>query len=217
MDTIKTLSLSFQYHSSASYLLFTMNVYNSAGGLNQDDTDMTMINHSFIYGGNDESINSCIPIVRRQQANQSKSINNPSNSDDRNDYIEVNIRQIEQILNFYRQDLKQESKTQLDCNRQLITRLIDFLRPAYSSDENQMKNLDILYKEIFDLQDIRFIEQKEKNDQLSIQIRYLKKSIITTPIKDDDRDSLMTNVYQMSKRISKKNKRIIFQSIIQIQ
>jgi hypothetical protein len=80
-----------------------------------------------------------------------------------------------------------------------------------------MKNLDILYKEIFDLQDIRFIEQKEKNDQLSIQIRYLKKSIITTPIKDDDRDSLMTNVYQMSKRISKKNKRIIFQSIIQIQ
>jgi hypothetical protein len=80
-----------------------------------------------------------------------------------------------------------------------------------------MKNLDILYKEIFDLQDIRFIEQKEKNDQLSIQIRYLKKSIITTPIKDDDRDSLMTNVYQMSKRISEKNKRINFQSIIQIQ
>jgi hypothetical protein len=178
-----------------------------------------MINHSFIYGGNDESItsSSCIPIIRRQQA---KPVSSPPNSDE---YIYVNqdplglIRQIEQILNFYRQDLKQESKTQLDCNRQLITRLIDFLRPAYSSYENQMKDLDILYKEIFDLQEIRFTEQKEKNDQLSIQIRYLKKSIITNPIEDDDRESLMTNIHRMSKR-KKKTRIIIFlRKILQIQ
>jgi hypothetical protein len=80
-----------------------------------------------------------------------------------------------------------------------------------------MKDLDILYKEIFDLQEIRFTEQKEKNDQLSIQIRYLKKSIITNPIEDDDRESLMTNIHRMSKR-KKKTRIIIFlRKILQIQ
>jgi hypothetical protein len=168
-----------------------------------------MINHSLLYDGNDEPISSCIPIVRRQQANQSKPINNnPPNSDDRQDYIYVNqellgtVKQIEQILNYYRQDLKQESNTQLDCNQQLITRLIDFIRPVYSSNENQMKDLDLLYENISALHEKRFDEEKEKLNQLNNQIRHLKKSIITTPIEDNNRESLMTNLYRMSKRIS---------------
>jgi len=178
-----------------------MHVFNSGPTLSQDDTDVTMINHSLLYDGNDEPISSCIPIVRRlQHANQTKS----TNSDDKHDYNYVNhyhveiIKQIELILNYYRQDLKQESNTQLDCNRQLITRLVDFIRPAYSSNANQMKDLDVLYEDISSLLDKRFIEQKEKNDQLQNKIRHLRNSIITTPIEDDDRDSLMTNLYRMN-------------------
>jgi len=74
-----------------------------------------------------------------------------------------------------------------------------------------MKNLDNLYEDISILHDKRFLEQKEKNDQLYNKIRHLKKSIISTPIEDDDRDSLMTNLYRMSTRIiSKKNKFFFF-------
>jgi len=167
---------------------------------NQNDTDMTIINHSFLYGGTDEPISSFIPIVRRlQQANQSKTVDN----------LFETVKQIEQILNYYRQDLKQESNKQIDCNRQLITRLVDFIRPIYSSNEEQMKNLDNLYEDISILHDKRFLEQKEKNDQLHNKIRHLKKSIISTPIEDDDRDSLMTNIYRMSMRIFRR-KIIIF-------
>jgi hypothetical protein len=175
-----------------------------------------MINHSLLYDGNDEPISSCIPIVRRlQQANQLKSVDNPTNSDNKHDSTYVNrdlldtIKQIEQILNYYRQDLKQESNSQLDCNRKLITRLVDFIRPIYSSNEKQMKELDILYEDISILHDKRFLEQKEKNDQLHNKIRHLKKSIISTPIEDDDRDSLMTNIYRISTRIFRR-KVIIF-------
>jgi hypothetical protein len=66
-----------------------------------------------------------------------------------------------------------------------------------------MKDLDILYNELSILNNERFLEQKEKTEQLNNQIRHLKKSIITTPIEDDDRDSLMTNLYRMSKKISR--------------
>jgi hypothetical protein len=151
-----------------------------------------------MYSGTDESISSCIPIIRRQQAKTSAS---PEDNYANQDPLGPS-QQVEQILNFYRQDLKQETNTQSDCNQRLITRLIDFLRPAYSSKENQMKDLDILYKEILDLQEVRFTEQKAKNDQLAIQVRYLKKSIITNPIEEDDRGSMMTNIYRMSRRIS---------------
>jgi len=172
-----------------------MHVFNSSHVLSQDDTDVTMINPSLLYDGNDEPISSCIPIVRRlQHANQTKSIN----SDDKHDAHLETVKQIEQILNYYRQDLKQESNTQLDCNRQLITRLVDLIRPTYSSNANQMKNLDLLYEDISSLHDKRFIEQKEKNDQLQNKIRHLRNSIITTPIEVDDRESLMTNIYRMN-------------------
>ena len=182
-------------------------LFNFRLSLNQDDPDMTMINHSFIYGGTDESINSCIPIIRRQQA---KTGTSPPNIEETNqDPLLGPMRQIEQILKFYRQDLKQESNTQLDCNQQLITRLIDFLRPAYSSNEDQMKDLDTLYAELLNLQETRFAEQKAKNDQISIQLRYLKKSIIANPIEEEDRNSMMTNVYRMSRRFSLREKKTL--------
>jgi len=77
-----------------------------------------------------------------------------------------------------------------------------------------MKDLDILYNELSILNNERFLEQKDKTEQLNNQIRHLKKSIITTPIEDDDRDSLMTNLYRMSKKISREKTKQTNQLII---
>lgn len=104
-------------------------------------------------------------------------------------------------MNFYRQDLKQESNSQFDCNQRLIRRLIDLVRPFYSSNEKQLQNLDILRDDISVLHEKRVLEQKEKSDQLQNKLRHLKKSIITAPIEDDDRGSLITNLYRMSKNL----------------
>jgi len=165
-----------------------------------------MIDQSFLYGNNDGPTSNTV-VRRLQKANQStssKCTKNRTNFDDRNDYVYIEhdrleaAKQIEQILNFYRQDLKQDSNTQLDCNQQLITRLIDFLRPVFSTDETKMKDLDTLYEEISDSQDIRFIDQKEKMEQLNNEIIHLKKLIITSPNEGNRNNNPMTKVYQIS-------------------
>jgi hypothetical protein len=178
-------------------------MYNSTAGANQDDADLTMIDQSYIYGNNDGPTSNAV-VRRLQQVNHSTNSKYRKNHDERNDYVYVEhdryeaARQIEQILNLYRQNLKQESNTQLDCNQQLITRLIDFLRPAFSTNETKMKELDVLYEEISDSQDIRFIEQKEKIEQLSNEVIHLKKVIVTSP-NEANRNNTMTKAYQMSK------------------
>jgi hypothetical protein len=43
-----------------------------------------------------------------------------------------------------------------------------------------MEGLDNLFEEISDLQDIRFIEQKEKNEQLNKELLHFKKLMITS-------------------------------------
>ncbi|CAF1183570.1 unnamed protein product [Adineta steineri] len=192
-----------------------MNVYNSSNNSNEDDADLTMINHSFLYGQNDEPMSTCLPVLRRlQQTNQSpsdtqaaisKPINNRSNTNFKNDhkFADSNLiesaEQIEQILEYYRKELKQESNTQLDCDRQLITRLTDFIRPIYSSNQKKMKDLDILFDDISILHDKRFFDEKEQNEQLHTKIRHLKKSMVSPTNDDDDsRNSLMTNLYRIN-------------------
>jgi predicted RNase H-like nuclease (RuvC/YqgF family) len=170
---------------------------------------MTIINHSFLFDRNDEPISSCIPVLRRsQQTNRSKPLNNQTNSDSTQDYIYVDqnlletANHIERILKFYRQDLKQESNTQLDCNQQLITRLIDFIRPTYSSNRDKLNDLDILFQEISTLHDVKLIEQKEKTEQLQTEIAHLKKLIITTADEDDSGNNTSTQIYRISEILS---------------
>ena len=170
---------------------------------------MTIINHSFLFDRNDEPISSCIPVLRRsQQTNRSKPLNNQTNSDTTQDYVYVDqslletANHIERILKFYQQELKQESTAQLDCNQQLITRLIDFIRPAYSSNRDKLNDLDILFQEISTLHDEKLIEQKEKNEQLQTEIVHLKKLIITSVDKDDSGNNTTTQIYRISKILS---------------
>ena len=179
---------------------------------------MTIINHSFLYDPNDNQVNAYIPIIRRiQQANHSpknnqnttliQHENNRNNSDDQHDYILVDhdlqetAKQIEQILHYYRQDLKYESNTYFDCNQQLLNRLIDFIRPAYSSNEKKMNDLNTLLQEIGVLHEKRHVEQKERYEQLLTEVCHLKKLIITTSNEDDSRNNTMTKLYRMSEII----------------
>jgi hypothetical protein len=181
-----------------------------------------MINHSFLFAHNDDEVNTFIPVVRRaQQANQSSNntrttaiLSQPKNgqvknttSDSKQDFIFVDhdrqevAKQIEEILNYYQRDLRQETNTQLDCDRHLITRLVDFIRPVYSSNKKKINDLDTLIEEIGALHDKRCVDQQEKNEQLHNEIRHFKKLIITTPNDDDNRCVTMTKVYRMSKII----------------
>ncbi len=174
----------------------------------QDDADLTMIDPSFLYRDNDQPTSNSV-VEHLKQANQSTT-SKSKNSNNRNDYMYVEhdrleaAKQIEQILNYYRQDLKQESNTQLDCNQRLIIRLVDLIRPIYSSQTNKLEDLDTLLEEISVSQAIRFIEQKEKTEQLNNEILHLKKLIITSANEDDHSKNTMTKVYRISKIISKK-------------
>ena len=109
--------------------------------------------------------------------------------------------QLEEILNKYRQDLKQEFKTQLDCNYGLITRLVDFIRPVYSLNQKDMDVLEKLYEEILTLDNVRFNREKEKNEQLHDEILHLKKLIITPVDEENIHSNTMTKIYKISKRV----------------
>jgi len=74
-----------------------------------------------------------------------------------------------------------------------------------------MKDLDILSEEISALHDKRFLEQKEKNDQLHNKIRHLQKSFVSTPIEDDNTNSFMTNLYRISKILFEKDNYLLIE------
>ena len=174
-----------------------MNVYNSSYDANpvtachensfdlfvcffQDETDMTMINHSFIYRPTDEPIGSCVLTVRRLQHS-----NTAEEKHDLNSWGPIG--DIEDILHVYCRDLQQMSNTNFFCDQQLTSRLIDLLRPAYSADDQRKKELDQLYDNIVDLQKNRLSQQKEKDDQLYTEIHELRTSIMTQSVENAER------------------------------
>jgi hypothetical protein len=134
--------------------------------------------------------------------NQAYSKNGHNYVSDDDDPLEA-TKQIEQILESYRKELKQESNTQLDCNQQLIKRLFDFIRPAYSSYKKKKNELDALLEEISVLQDIRYIQQKEKTEQLQSEILHLKKLISTSVNEGHSSNDTMTKVYRIGEIISR--------------
>ncbi|CAF4075793.1 unnamed protein product [Rotaria sp. Silwood2] len=173
-----------------------MSIINSSiGGAHDDDSDITIINPSIVHEHNDEYV----PIITRlKQANNSsenrQATNNETNNnnickdentDGKQEYIFIdhspydNAKQVEQILIFYIRDLKQETNTQILCDKQLITRLMDLIRPAYTNDENKLNELDDMTKEIASLHDKRYIEQKEKIEQLHTEIYQLNRMLLT--------------------------------------
>ncbi|CAF0982800.1 unnamed protein product [Rotaria sordida] len=153
-----------------------MAMHNSSPTNNQNDDNATIVNSLFSSDYNYTSINAGIPIRTTNY--------NRDNFFVKNDLKEI-IQQLEQILNYYRQELKQESNAQFNCNRNLITRLIDFIRPVYSLNPKKLKDLDILFNDISDLHDKRFNEQKEKNEQFQKEISHLKKLMITSDNEDN--------------------------------
>jgi predicted glycosyltransferase len=163
-----------------------------------------MINHSFLYDHNDEPTTTDMPVSRRSQQT------NRTTSDGKQDYVLIDqdplgtAKQIERILNYYRQELKQESTTQLNCNQKLVTRLIDFIRPAYSSHKQKMNDLDTLYEDISTLHDEKCLDQKEKTEQLHNEIAHLKKLIISVANEDDTGRNTMTKIYRIGEIISRR-------------
>lgn len=134
--------------------------------------------------------------------NQAYSKNEHNYVSDDDDQLEA-TKQIEQILEYYRKELQQESNTQLDCNRKLITRLFDFIRPVYSSYRKKKEDLDALFEDISDLQDIRYIQQKEKTEQLQNEILHLKKLIMTSVNEGHSSNDTMTKVFRIGEIIFK--------------
>lgn len=82
-------------------------------------------------------------------------------------------KQLEEILHSYIRDLKQESNCQLDCDKRLVTRIMDLIRPAYSNDTEKSKELDKIIENIGVLHDKRHIEQKEKIEHLRMEVNRL--------------------------------------------
>ena len=131
-----------------------------------------------------------VPIIDRlkQATNSAENRNNDANETttsrtppNRQDYIfvdhnpEENAQQLEQVLQYYIQDLKQENRTHLDCAQQLTIRLIDLIRPAYSKDQKKMIELDGVLREISALHDQRHVDQNEKLEQLRSENSQLQK------------------------------------------
>lgn len=79
----------------------------------------------------------------------------------------------------YIRDLKQEKNTQLDCDKQLVTRLMDSIRLAYVNNQPKMIELDKIMDEIGVLHDRRHMEQKEKIEHLRTEICRLQKMLCT--------------------------------------
>jgi hypothetical protein len=140
-----------------------MAVYNSQIGSLEDDSDISIINPSM----NDE-------YVDNTQTTNPASNNNsgcPSGVGT-NEYIFVEhdllerAKELEQVLIFYIRDLKKKSNTQLECDKQLVTRIMDLIRPAYLNDQQKMIQLDKIVEEIGLLHDERHIEEKDKIEQL---------------------------------------------------
>ena len=139
-----------------------------------------------------------VPIVTRlKQANNlsenrqvsslktDENISSPQIAGGRHEYIFVdhdsqeNAKQLEEVLKYYIRDMKEETRTQLECDRGLTIRLMNLIRPAYSSDQKKLIQLDEIMKEIGSLHDKRYIEQKEKIDKLIVENRDLMKKSLS--------------------------------------
>jgi len=146
------------------------------------------------HENNDENTNNTyVPIITRlKQANNSsenRQITNPQINDtyqsvgNKHDYIFVdhnpleNAKQLEQVLKFYILDLKQETNTQLVCDKQLVTRLMDLIRPAYLNDQQKTTELDNIIQDIGLLHDKRHMDQLEKIEQLRTEVRQLNRRL----------------------------------------
>ncbi|UJR31612.1 hypothetical protein I4U23_019095 [Adineta vaga] len=158
-----------------------MTEYNLLVSSHQDDSDITIINSSITDGDHHE-------YVDNTQITNSQSIVTSSNNNNNNahDFIFVdhnpqeNAKQLEQVLNHYIRDLKQENKSQLECSQQLIIRLMDIIRPAYPNDQKKMIELDQTMRQIASLHDKRHIENEEKIQQLRTDICQLNKMLCST-------------------------------------
>ncbi|CAF2985623.1 unnamed protein product [Rotaria socialis] len=149
-------------------------MYNSAMN-SQDDSDITIINPSIINEHNDEQVAS---------SHVQKSAVKHPNSEVKQDYIFVDnnpqehAKQVEQALKYYVQDLTQETNTQWQCDKQLVVRLMDLVRPVYSHDQMKLIELEEMQKQIGSLHDKRYIEQREKFEQLRAEICQLNKMLL---------------------------------------
>ena len=141
-----------------------------------------------------------VPIITRlRQANHSSETRQSSDtsssasaarpsesSDSRHDYIFVDhnprehAEQLEKTLQYYIRDMRQETSTQLECDQQLVIRLMDLIRPAYPTDQRKMIELDNVVKDIAELHDKRYIEMKEKTVTLRAEICRLQRMLVTT-------------------------------------
>ena len=103
-----------------------------------------------------------------------------------NDFVFVdhnpqeNAKKIEEVLDYYLRDLKQESKSQLECSQQLVIRLMDLIRPAYPSDQQKMIELDAIMRDIASFHDNRHVEKEAKIQELQAEIRRLEKALFVS-------------------------------------
>ena len=131
-----------------------------------------------------------------------RSIVHQSKGDRRDDYVYIEHERYKigddlmSILDRYRLDLTEKSKDQRDCDQDLIVRLTDYIRSIVSSDAKKLQNLEVLYEEISGSTDIRFIEQKEKQEQLNDEMIHLKKLIITPA-----NEPSMNNIHRLSEKM----------------
>ncbi|CAF1482568.1 unnamed protein product, partial [Adineta ricciae] len=160
----------------------------------QDDSDITIIHPSII--DDDPNIyvnNTYVPIMTRlkqaydssenRQTASSQSMILPPGNRYGNDFVFVdhnpqeNAKKIEQVLDYYLRDLKQESKSQSECGQQLVTRLMDLIRAAYPSDQHKMIELDAIMRDIASFHDKRHVENEGKIQELQAEIRRLEKTL----------------------------------------
>lgn len=128
-----------------------------------------------------------------------------SSDDSRHDYIFVDhnprehAEHLEKALQYYIRDMRQETSTQLECDQQLVIRLMDLIRPAYPTDQQKMIELDNVVKDIADLHNTRYIKMKEKNAELRAEVCRLQRMLVTTP---DDAPILINQTSQVQSMVT---------------
>lgn len=113
-------------------------------------------------------------------------------------YTRFEYDSLRKILNSYAEDLENESNNQFDCSRQLITRLMDFIRPFFSSDKEKIAEIDKLRGKISNLHDRNHCKQNEKDQSLRNEIIKMENFVIQS-----------TDENRISKNITFKIKTII--------
>jgi len=128
------------------------------------------------------------------------------------------IQEIEQILEFYRQELQPESNSQSHVHHQFLLRLIDLIRPHYNNDQKKLEHFDKLFQDIIELYERETVQQRNTTEELRKETAYWQRcSLVSThehpprpnaQLVNEDLTELTQSIEQLQKILEAQQSRI---------